>query len=98
MKIPKIIKVGGHDIHIEFQKLDEDNGHFDYETDTITISTDLSKSQKEATLIHEILHVLNSTLSSDNYGHSFLDSLAEQLYQVLKDNELCFHKKIDTDN
>jgi len=89
----KILKIGGHIVNVEYKLLPDANGEFDYETNTITISTDISPSHQQAALLHEILHCLNSTLDSHDYGHAFLDSLAEQLYQVLSDNSVCFCKE-----
>ena len=52
------------------------------------ISKDLPQTHKEATLIHEIFHVMNSTIGVSKVGHSLLDSLSEQFYQVLHDNKM----------
>lgn len=86
MKIPKKLKIGGHIVKIiekEGFNIDSDCGEFEISMNTITIRKDLPKDQKEATLIHEIFHVCNTTLD-----HELLDSLAEQVYQVFKDNGL----------
>lgn len=56
---------------------DQKNGNIIY------IGAELSQEAKEVTLIHEALHAMNATMD-----HEFLDSLAEQLYQFLKDNNL----------
>lgn len=85
MNLPKQLKIGGHLINIELKRLDNLNGEFDYETNTIFISSDLTDSQKESTLLHEIFHVMNTSVD-EGYGHALIDSFAEQLYQVLKDN------------
>lgn len=55
----------------------------DREKGLISIRKDLMDTQRESTLFHEIFHVLNSELD-----HVILDGLAEQLYQVLKDNRM----------
>lgn len=86
--IPTSLKIGGHLITIKQVELEEDNGYYESAENTITINSKLPLSQKESTLIHEILHVLNGTLS-----HTLLDSLSEQLYQVLKDNTLSFENE-----
>lgn len=86
MKIPKKLKIGGHDIQvrlIEFGDADGLCGNTAYSKGEITINKELPQSQREATLIHEIFHVLNTTMS-----HDLIDSLSEQLYQVLKENDL----------
>lgn len=58
-------------------------GDSSYTNGEIRINKDLSQTQKESTLIHEILYFCNTTLD-----HALLDSLAEQLYQALKDNKM----------
>lgn len=69
--------------------LEDATGQFDVRSNTITISDDIPQSQQEAALIHEIVcHAVNSTFSSQHIGHALLDSISEQLYQVLKDNDL----------
>lgn len=86
MKIPKQLKIGAHTYKVEVTDsgLDlGDYGELDIETNTIKISSKLPQTNKESTLIHEIMHAINTTLD-----HELLDSLAEQVYQVLKDNKL----------
>lgn len=63
-------------------------GECDSKTNTIRICSTLSQSQKEATLIHEILHALNSVMGDEIIWHVFLDGLSNQLYALLKDNNL----------
>jgi hypothetical protein len=87
MVIPKKIKVGGHTITILFKDIEE-CGLYDDEKGTITIRKKMSKTLQESTLIHEIMHAMNSTLSETREGHTLQDSLAEQLYQVLSENKL----------
>lgn len=72
--------------------MDEDTyGEFDQTTDTISLNENLSASQTGATLLHEILHVCNSELG-DGINHIISESLAQQLFQVLKDNPLNFNE------
>lgn len=71
---------------VEFAELDE-CGSFDVRTNTIKIAKDLSQSQKEVTLLHEILHGLNQNFH-EGIPHMLLESLAQQLYQVLSDNKM----------
>lgn len=88
MNIPKKLKIGGHQFRVELvegNNLDEDNtcGKCDKNKNTILISKSLSQSQKEVTLFHEIIHAVNGELEEE-----IVDSLAEQLYQVLSANNL----------
>lgn len=88
MKIPDKLKIGGHWITVEEKTVPGQQGSFDPSINTICIDPEQPQSQKEASLIHEILHVCNSTVGDSEHGHDFLDSLAEQLYQALSDNDL----------
>lgn len=87
MKIPESLKIGGHVYKVSLVRHwkddDDAQGQTDPEKLTIFINADLGISEQEATLIHEVLHVLNKTLN-----HELLDSISEQLYQVLHDNSL----------
>lgn len=87
--MPKELKIGSHTWRIVFEKLPENElGSTDWDTLTISISNTLPLSLQKSTLIHEILHACNSSLGDSEIGHALLDSLAEQLTQVLVDNGL----------
>jgi hypothetical protein len=83
MKIPKKIKSQGLWWSIKLVDDMDDLGKTDYDKQTIEIRSHLSKHQQEITLLHEILHTINTTLN-----HDTLDSFAIQLHQVLSDNNL----------
>lgn len=83
MRIPKKLKIGGHWVTVRLSGDIEDNGISDTEKNEIILNKRLPQSQLEATLIHEVFHFLNTTIK-----HDLLDSLSEQIYQVLKDNKL----------
>lgn len=88
MKIPQKIKIGGHMFKIE-QKVMRDCGETDFHNGIIPINKILPQTLKESTLIHEILcHCLNTTFGHKKGVHEVLDSMSEQIYQVLKDNKL----------
>lgn len=82
------MKIGCHEISIKYEELESDNASFDWNTNTITISSKLPPDQMFSALIHEWLHVCNSTLDSDTMGHALLDSIAEQLAQIMLDNKV----------
>jgi hypothetical protein len=86
VEFPSTIKIGSHEVKIKFGRLDELNGEFDSETNTITISDELPYSQAFSTLFHEIFHACNTSIGDTPLGHALIDSLAEQLAQVLSDN------------
>lgn len=81
------LKIGGHTWNVEYKEI-EDLGKTDWNTLTITISSVVPESIQKSALIHEILHACNSSLGGSEVGHAFLDSIAEQLYQVLSDNDM----------
>lgn len=88
MNLPSKLKIGGHKYRIIVAQTwgtfePGDCGETDYNNGIIYINSDLQQTEQEAALLHEIFHVLNKTIN-----HEFLDSLSEQLYQVLKDNKL----------
>lgn len=57
-------------------------GESDYARGVIWLRKGMPQEATEATLIHEAMHLMNTTMR-----HSTLDSLAEQIYQMLKDNK-----------
>ncbi len=86
MTIPKYLKIGAHDIVIKIEQSDfepEACGETDYRKNTIVIDGKLPETQQGATLIHEILHYINASMD-----HTLLESLSQQLYQVLHDNKM----------
>ena len=86
MKIPKKVKIGAHTYTIDLvpSKIIEDEcGSISYPDQEITINKDLSQTMQEATLLHEAIHAMNTTID-----HELMDSLAEQIYSFLKENNL----------
>lgn len=92
----KYLKIGGHTIELLVKNVNGENylGITDFNIPSITIDSETSQSYKESALIHEALHTMNTTLDGNEIGHVFLDSLAEQLYQFLKDNDLLNEDKL----
>lgn len=89
MKIPSKIRVGGHIIKVEFVDLgDSLDGDSNTGKNLIRIHKDLPESQKAVTFFHELFHILNSTWAETREGHIFLESLSQQLFQVLSDNKM----------
>ena len=87
MKIPKQLKIGGHVYKVVLKKGpisdSDEQGYVDDEKGEIVLRSNVPKSHLETSLIHEILHCLNSVMN-----HELIDSLSEQIYQVFKDNKL----------
>lgn len=92
----KKIKIGGHLFKIEKRKIHHDNlAECDYNKTTITISNEIEDHSLQcSSLLHEIIHACNSTFGSEHMDHCLLDSLSEQLYQVLSDNDLLNKNKL----
>ena len=88
MKIPKKLSIGGHTVKVVLKELNEIDGEFDKETNTIYVDPRLSESQQAATLLHEIFHAMNSEFEGVN--HVLMESLSQQLFQVLRDNKINF--------
>lgn len=83
-----VLKIGGHKVKLVVEPLKHDTGEFDYANNTITIDRNVSPSMQQSTLLHEAMHGMNTTVN-----HEFLDSLAEQLFQFLVDNDLWNEKR-----
>lgn len=87
MKIPKKLKIGGHTYKVQLHDEGEvcagdvSCGITIRNKGILELNNSLMQSEKELTLFHEIFHVINSQLD-----HTLLESLAQQVYQVLKDN------------
>jgi Zn-dependent peptidase ImmA (M78 family) len=90
MKFPKSLRIGGHTIKVTLCDLpDGIDGEFSTDRNEIRINSKLPKSQRDVSLLHEIMHALNSEFDKD-LQHIILESLSQQLYQVLSDNKLKF--------
>jgi len=87
MKFPKKLKVGGHLYQIVFQKqtdlAENDCGKTDRTKGIIAIDADLTQSEKEVCLWHEIIHLMNS-----EYKEIEVEFLAQAIFAFLKDNKL----------
>ena|SRR3990167_9882309 len=87
MKIPKKLKIGGHIYRVVFQKetdlASNDCGKTDRVKGIVAIDKDLIQSEKEETLFHEIMHIINN-----EYKEVEIDFLAQAIYATLKGNNL----------
>jgi hypothetical protein len=86
----KYLKIGGHQVELKIEDLDSRNllGETDFNNPSIVIDKNTCQSFKESSLLHEVMHAQNTTLDSNEFGHSLLASLSEQMYQFLSDNGL----------
>jgi len=88
MTIPKELKIGGHVYKIVFKEDPVADGeecpaYIDDERMEIVLGSKAGWTVREASLLHEALHAMNASLD-----HALLDSLAEQIYQMLKENDM----------
>ena len=92
MLIPKFVKIGAIKYKVivtekwEGRAKGDFDGEIFYDREhghVIYIGAELTDEAQIITFIHEIMHALNATLD-----HVALDSLAEQLGQVLIENKL----------
>jgi len=100
MKIPKSIRIAGHDVRVRQVKSIQKNtflGEADHVTNTIYIAQNchnkkVAKDQIIDTLLHEILHHLDDKLKI-GLGEKKVTLLSAGLFQVLSDNNIDFRKK-----
>lgn len=94
--IPDKIKIGGHTFSVVHEDLKDSVGETTFSDGIIKLQIDAIPSIKESTLLHEIfIHTLNTTFTDEENVHQTLDSMIEQLYQVMVDNGFCFCKDHD---
>lgn len=88
MTIPKKVKIGGHEYYVTLAPTWDtfetgDCAETKYEEGIIYVNSNLIDSEQGSAFLHETMHVMNKTLN-----HELLDSISEQFYQVLSDNNL----------
>jgi hypothetical protein len=83
MKIPRRIKSQGLIWKIRFNDDLEPLGQTDYDKQEIVIRKSITPELKQAVFLHELFHTFNTTVN-----HELIDSLALQLFQVMKENNL----------
>lgn len=96
MKIPNKIKILGQEIPVELthpRQIDV-KGDYDkfYNLIRIRHEKDISSSQQEDTLLHEIFEAIID-LTCINIDHTVLSVISAVLYQTLRDNNLDFRKE-----
>ena len=92
MKIPSKIKISGIWFTILFRDTAKDeqvenHGYSDFSNCKIVIDSRLHQQEQESTLIHEIIEVINYR-NELGMEHKQIMTLENNLYQVLKDNNL----------
>lgn len=93
MKLPEKIKIGGIMLNIitdeHLAGAEDKFGVCDLIRGQIVIDETQPEDHKEVVLLHEILEAINKEHQLE-LEHNQITSLASCLYQVLKDNKLCF--------
>ena len=96
MKIPESIKVGGHDIKVDFADTAHSPamGQYNSYANVILLERegDTPEDNVSECLLHEILEVIKqkNNLAVD---HAVLTVISECLFQVFRDNDLDFGKQ-----
>ncbi len=101
MKIPKKVKIAGHDYRVEYPYMFKDyefSAEVDHDTHVIRIaghSSNKSKkvhSEVELNLLHELLHSVNSRYlpRKNRLYEGQIEQMSVGLYQVLKENKVRF--------
>ena len=96
MKIPKKIKFGAHTIPVlrvgGANKKGFEFGECQYDKLQIKIATDTPRTHQEETLIHELMHAIREanglSLSDDRQEEIVVATMAHELYNVLKINNI----------
>lgn len=86
MLIPNTIEIAGHIYEVQIRddpKKPLEFGYINFHSCEIRISEHISATQKEATLVHEILEAINSTHRID-LTHKQIERLEAGLYPVIK--------------
>jgi len=91
MQIPDVIKIGGHFFEIQkvTSKYIDTAGTCGNFYNLIQININAAQSVQEESLLHEIIEAID-TANDFKLSHMIISTLAESLYQVLKDNKLNF--------
>jgi len=85
--MPDTIKIGGihYKIIPEDSKISESYGKVVFECASIHLDDTLTNDMALATLLHEVIEVINEE-NELKLEHRAIQTLATQLFQVLKDN------------
>lgn len=89
LKKPVVLKILGHDVTVKTVKrtlfATPNIGEADSEKGEIRLVEGLERSVYEATLLHEVLHIIDHHLDLD-VTEAQITGLAQGLFQVWKDN------------
>lgn len=107
MQIPKTLKIGGHEVRVEFPFSFTDAsggprwcGYAHVDENRIQLGEEnYGDDNIKQTFLHEIVHFVDSIYCGramlDEHGDKFIDTLTQGLFQVLKDNRLAFWEPLE---
>jgi hypothetical protein len=93
LKIPEKVKIGGHNLSIDFSTDISNMGEWRSEKQNIKIHKDNCKSQQEETLLHEIMECINYHYEL-KLPHWQIQVLGTVFYQIIKDNPELFKEEV----
>jgi len=99
MRIPKSLKIGGHQYEVVFPYVFTERfdrvGDIDYSKKIIRVAEEYGNEPRKAsaiivTLIHEVLHGIDDITGHNMFDgkEGYVEALSEGIYQVLVDNNL----------
>ena len=85
--IPSKIKISGYDYEVIVMEFNDKScpAYTNFKKQKIFINEEYQMQTQEASLLHEILEVINYIFEFD-FSHDKIQILESALYQVLKDN------------
>jgi len=92
MQIKDSYRIAGHWYSIQYRDQMDDFGKCDHDQCIIYIDANLTASQKEETLFHEVTHAMRSALGIDvrdvDEEEIIVQGMGNMLYQFLQDNDM----------
>jgi hypothetical protein len=80
-----LIKIGGHHFTVDYVDGLADSGSTDTALNKILINKNLSKSNQESTILHEIIEAINAIYDL-KLEHQTIQTIEAALFQIYKDN------------
>ena len=85
IKVPKTIQVGGHVYTLSFSEAPRDDGNaaqVNHRLQTIQMLRDRKSTKRQASLIHELLHIIDVVYLNSKLGEDEINGLAQGLNQI----------------
>jgi len=93
MRLPKVIKIGGHVFEVKRVKRCEDDadGFYDLTKQLITIDEENRKYEGQV-LLHEVLHAIDYVYNNAILTEEQVERLSQGLYDFLRNNKIEWRK------